>query len=163
MSPVEQNSSEYRFAQISKSLPRANAGLAVMMAKVLDAIELENLAPELTRKLESILGTGEAAESGVPVSIAAKLLNVSERTVRTWTSKGVLKKLGKSTPLLIKTRSLAEALHSVRLIRNAAGEDARLLRWWSEKQNFDELAGRLNEMNERVTLDLENLDEELFT
>jgi hypothetical protein len=160
---VVDNSPIYRFAQISKDLPRANAGLAVMMADALDAIELEKLTPEVTRKLESILGTGEAAESGVPVSIAAKLLNVSERTVRTWINKGVLKKLGRSTPLLIKTRSLAEALHSVRLIRNAAGEDTRLLRWWSERQNFDELASRLTKMDMRVTLDLENLDEELFT
>lgn len=159
---MERFSTLTSICKIPKELPRANTGLALIMAETLAALELKELSASVRKTLKSILDASYKAESGVPVSVAAKLLGISERTARSWLERGVLKKVTGATPIRVRGRSLAEALNAVRLIRTTEGQDARALRYWGENQRFETLKLRLEEMGARTELDVDNLDEELF-
>ena len=156
-------SASYSLCDIPAELPRANAGLAVIIAEAMAALELKGLTIPVRRAFDSILEASYSAESGVPASVAAKFLGISERTAREWVHRGVLKTVSGAAPIRIRGRSLAEALQAVRLIRAAEGQDTRALRYWGENQGFDTLALRLKEMDARTELDPDDLDEELFT
>lgn len=149
--------------KIPKDLPRANAGIAAIMAEAMAALELSDLPLSVIEALSSILAVGDAADTGVPVTAAAQLLEISDRTVRTWIKRGVLAKIAGSSPVRIQSQSLAKVLRAVRLLRWHEGTDARLLRYWGESENFEDLKARLSEMDQRTELDLNRLDEELFS
>jgi hypothetical protein len=68
-----------------------------------------------------------AALPGLPVSEAAKYLDVSEPTIRLWLDRGVLRKVPGFKPLLLERSSLRAAHRAVNDLR-ARGQDSDWLR-----------------------------------
>lgn len=121
-----------------------NIAVEVAMSRVahetnqaLDLIErietLESVAkslPEQDHRRSALLDLVEKDLAGAPAlrpRIAAQLLGLSEKTVRTWTNEGVLTRVdGLSSRLLLDARRVHEVLHLIADMRRA-GRTAGLL------------------------------------
>lgn len=97
-----------------------------------DVETLESVARTLPRaqatRLNKVALNILRAVAPVRASAAAKLLSISERTVRAWTAEGILAQARNtgSTRLLLDPEQLHEVLHIVRELREH-GHDRRLM------------------------------------
>jgi hypothetical protein len=161
--PMRRQAASHFMTEIPKPLPRANAGLAFDVADAFAALHVPEIPEEAAVYMQSIIDRADEAGTGVPVSAASKMLRVSERTVRIWINKHVLATLENAHPVLIRPRSLGEAIRAAAVLRSLGNKDSRLLRYWSEQREFGDLASRLRDIEDRRELDLDNLESELFS
>jgi hypothetical protein len=107
---------EYVIGQAVKELDELDAASSALQAGA-----IESAGGHLDRARGTVL----LLDVPVPVSLAATLLDVSERTVRDWIEAGILE-VASRRPLLLAFRSVAEArreLHELR--RQGAGANVR--------------------------------------
>jgi DNA-binding transcriptional MerR regulator len=95
---------------------------------LLDWVEtVEDVArtlPEDDERRARLLDVSNAAlqdEGTIRPVIAARLLGLSEKTIRTWASQGVLATAQRTPRLLLDPRSVHEISHIVRELRSLAG------------------------------------------
>ena len=148
---------------IPKDLPRANAAAAEEVATALDGLQVEGLPPAAAEAFKAIIAMADRIGPGVPVSVAARLLDVSEPTVRSWISKGVLDVREGVRPVAVSPRSLGEVLQTVRFLRETAADEPRMLDYLMERREWPDLAERLGELEEREELDPDKLEDQLFS
>lgn len=136
---------------------RDRASLA-LVADVVDAVASlsePGLPPLVRKRLGAIVERSARAGQGVPVSLAARLLAVSEPTVRAWIERGVLDVVEGAKPLAVTPKSLGEALIAATEVRGA-GRDERLLRrvldFLEDARTRRDLADRVEESDARVPL-----------
>lgn len=149
-------------SSISKDLPRANAIMAQDVADALEALDVAGLPRKAAVILLSIIDRADETRSGVPVSVASRLLGVSEPTVRTWIDRGVLAVCEGVRPVAITSKSLGAALRRVRVLRDSLAEDSRLLDYLADRREWPDVSSRLAELNQRVELDPNRIEEQLF-
>jgi hypothetical protein len=101
-------------------------------AAVADLIDLDvatndpSVSPQLRRRLTRMRQRREHEVPGVRVSVAAKMLGLSERTTRDWLDRGPLDAVPGAKPVRISTASLARVLPAVQGLREI-GQDRDLL------------------------------------
>jgi hypothetical protein len=86
-----------------------------------------SVSPELRRRLTLMRHRRERQVPGVRVSVAAKMLGLSERTARDWLARGPLDPVPGAKPARVSTVSLARVLPAVERFREL-GQDRELLR-----------------------------------
>ena len=96
-----------------------------------DLITLQQLAddeddPERRRSLDAVRDRLAARDRGVKVSEAARVLGLSQPTIRSWIEAGVLDAVPGATPVRVDVLSLASVKHAVDLLRQHA-DDRQLL------------------------------------
>lgn len=144
---------------------RAPVTMAVAAAEAVRAIEGQHSESELLESMREILRIIDTAQGvGVPVTLAARMLSVSQPTVRAWISKGVLDTIPGVKPLTVKPRSLGEVFAAVLEIRRL-GEDRGLLESvmhaLADRRTIEELAPRLGKRSDQPEVEVtdELLDE----
>ncbi|MDA8263016.1 MAG: hypothetical protein M0Z47_09315 [Actinomycetota bacterium] len=149
--------------RIPKDLPRANAAAAEEVAVALSGLQAPELPQEAADAFKAIIAMADRVRPGVPVSVAARLLEVSEPTVRKWISRGVLEIRAGVRPIAISPRSLGEVLSKVRFLRETAAEEPRMLDYLMERQEWPDLPKLLSGIEAELTqLDPERIEEQLF-
>ena len=109
------------------------ADISAAEAAVQDLIDLDvatrdpSVSPQLRRRLTLMRQRREQEVPGVRVSVAAKMLGLSERTTRDWLANGPLDPVPGAKPARVSTASLAAVLPAVETLR-ALGQDRELLR-----------------------------------
>ncbi len=98
-----------------------------------DLLALEALAaheddPERRRSLEIVRGHLVERDQGAKVSEAARVLGLSQPTIRAWIESGVLTKVADSSPVRIKVQSLATIKRAVDLLRQHRDDRHFLIR-----------------------------------
>lgn len=145
---------------------RASVALAVDVADAVLALGAAHVPAPVCGRLAAIIERADQTGQGVPVSVAAKVLDVTEPTARAWIERGALQVVPGSRPLAVTPRSLGEALAAAAQIRQV-GQDERLLRRildvLEDQRTRLELADRIEELNERVPIDPDRIAEELFS
>ena len=145
---------------------RANVALAADVANAVLALNNADLAPDVRKQMTAIIDRADQAGGGIPVSVAARVLDVTEPTVRSWTERGVLEAMAASRPLAVTPKSLGAALAAATTIRRVAGDERllrRLLDALDDQRTRQELAGRIDELDARVPIDADRVAEELFS
>jgi hypothetical protein len=144
---------------------RANVALAADVADAVLSLGDENVPAPVRKRLVAMIERADQTGQGVPVSVAAKVLDVAEPTARSWIERGVLHVVHGSRPAAVTTRSLGEALAAATSIRRV-GQDERLLRRMLEvlddQRTRHEVVARIDELGSRVPLDPGRVAEELF-
>ena len=139
--------------------------LAVDVADAVLALASGEVSGLAERHFVAIIERAEQVGAGVPVRVAARALDVTEPTVRTWIDRGVLRVVPDSKPVAVTPRSLGEALAATSTIRRI-GHDERLLRRLldviEDQRTRVELAGRIDELDARVSIDPTRIEEQLF-
>jgi len=108
-------------------------GASVAATAVQDLIDLDvathdpSVSPQLRRRLTLMRQRREQEVPGVRVSVAAKMLGLSERTTRDWLADGPLDPVPGAKPARVSTASLAIVLPAVEKLREL-GQDRDLLR-----------------------------------
>jgi DNA-binding transcriptional MerR regulator len=122
-----------------RSLSRYPVGVSLIAdvsaaeAAVQDLIDLDvarhdpSVSPQLKRRLTLMRQRREQEVPGVRVSVAAKMLGLSERTTRDWLADGPLDPVSGAKPARVSTASLAVVLPAVEKLREL-GQDRELLR-----------------------------------
>lgn len=128
---------------------RASVALAVDVADAVLALGAADVPAPVSRRLAAIVERADQTAQGVPVSVAAKVLDVTEPTARAWIGRGALQVVPGSRPLAVTPRSLGEALAAASQIREV-GQDERLLRrileMLDDQRTRVELTGRIEEL-----------------
>jgi len=102
-------------------------------AAVQDLIDLDaatqdpSVSPQLKRRLTLMRQRRVQGVPGVRVSVAAKMLGLSERTTRDWLAGGPLDPVSGAKPARVSTASLATVLPALQKVREL-GHDRELLR-----------------------------------
>lgn len=145
---------------------RASVALSVDVADAVLALGAANVPAPVCRRLAAIIERADQTGQGVPVSVAARVLDVTEPTARAWIERGALQIVPGSRPLAVTPRSLGEAMAAAAQIRRV-GQDERLLRRildvLDDQQTRLELADRIEEFHSRVPIDPDRVAEELFS
>lgn len=140
--------------------------LAADVADVVLALCSPDVPLAVRKQLMAIIDRADQAGGGVPVSVAARVLDVTEPTIRSWIERGALQVVADARPLAVTPRSLGEALAAAAQIRQV-GQDERLLRRvldvLEDQRTRLELADRVEELDARVPIDPERIAEELFS
>ena len=145
---------------------RATVALAADVADAVLALANVDVLPAVRKQLRAIIDRADQAGAGVPVSVAARVLDVTEPTVRSWIERGALTAVKESRPLGVTPRSLGEALAASAKIRQVGQDEPllrRLLDVLEDQRTRLELADRIDELDSRVPIDPERIDEELFS
>jgi len=103
--------------------------LRSLFKRVEDVEDVARTLPEDDERRAKLLAVSDdalAEEGTVRVAIAAKLLGLSDKTVRTWAAAGVLVIARRSPRLVLDVRSVHAVSHLVSELR-AAGQDRDLL------------------------------------
>jgi hypothetical protein len=144
---------------------RAQAALVANVADAAEALRVPALPRAARLHLLALVERADQIGTGVPVSLAARMLGVTMPTVRTWIARGVLEPVPEARPAVVTTRSLGEALAAASQIR-AAGKDERLLRRvvdeLADRRTRGELDDRIGELDTRTPIDPDRVAEELF-
>lgn len=98
----------------------SSARLAEYVAGLYEMAREAQRVAERTRA--GLLNQGVAAP-GLPVSVTAHLLGISEPTVRAWIKQGSLKVVRGEKPLLVDLASVAKAQRAVELLRERGEVD----------------------------------------
>jgi DNA-binding transcriptional MerR regulator len=98
-------------------------------------------ADERRRRLLSMSNATLAEEATIRPVIAARLLGLSEKTIRAWADQGVLAVSQRAPRLLLDVMSVHEVSHLIRELR-AVGRDRDLLDEVWHRLNDDTLADR---------------------
>lgn len=120
------------------------ADVSAAEAAVQDLIDLDvathdpSVSPQLKRRLTLMRQRREQEVPGVRVSVAAKMLGLSERTTRDWLAHGPLDPVPDAKPARVSTASLAEVLPAVEKLREL-GQDRELLRALIDKLEADRI------------------------
>ncbi len=145
---------------------RASVALAVDVADAVLALGDADVPVAVGRRLAAIIERADQTGQGVPVSVAAKVLDVTDPTARAWVERGALHVVPGSRPLAVTPRSLGEALAAAAQIRQV-GQDERLLRRILDRLEDQrarlELADRVEELDGRVPIDPDRIAQELFS
>ncbi len=145
---------------------RANVALAADVADAVLALADAGVPPRVRKRLTAIIERAEQTGQGVPVSVASKVLDVTEPTARSWIERGALKIVPGARPVAVTPRSLGEALAATTKIRQV-GQDERVLRRLldvlEDQRTRADLADRIDEVDSRVPIDPERIAEELFS
>jgi len=140
--------------------------LAVDVADAVLALGAADVPASVGRRLGAIIERADQTGQGVPVSVAAKALDVSEPTARSWIERGALQVVLRSRPLAVTPRSLGEALAAAAQVRQV-GQDERLLRRildaLEDQRTRLELTDRIDELDKRAPIDPDRIAEELFS
>lgn len=144
---------------------RAQAALVADVADASEALRVSAVPNSVRAHLLAMIERADQFGQGVPVSVAAQMLRVTEPTVRSWVVRGVLDPVPGARPAAVTTRSLGEVLAAASEIR-ATGADERLLRRvldeLEDRRTRLELAGRIAEMDTRQPIDPDRAADELF-
>jgi hypothetical protein len=145
---------------------RAGVALAVDVADAVLALGDAHVPASVCKRLTAIIERADQTGQGLPVSVAARALDMTEPTARSWIKRGALRAVPGSRPLAVTPRSLGEALAAAAQIREV-GQDERLLRRildvLDDQRTRQELAGRIDELDSRVPIDPDRIAEELFS
>jgi hypothetical protein len=145
---------------------RASVALAIDVADAVLALGDAHVPASVCRRLTSIIERADQTGQGVPVSVAAEVLAVTEPTARAWIERGALHVVPESRPLAVTPRSLGEALAATAHIRQV-GQDERLLRrvldLLEDQRTRVEFADRIDELETRVPIDTDRIAEQLFS
>lgn len=113
------------------------------------ALRDTHVPASVSRRLIAIIERADQAGQGVPVSVTARVLNVTEPTARAWIERGALHVVPGSRPLAVTPRSLGKALAAVMQIREV-GQDERLLRrvldHLEDQRTWMEVADRIGQL-----------------
>jgi hypothetical protein len=115
-----------------------------LFERVEEVEEVANSLPEADerrRRLLSVSNATLAEEATIRPVIAARLLGLSEKTIRAWADQGVLVVHQRAPRLLLDVMSVHEVSHLIRELR-AAGRDRDLLDEVWHRLNDDTLADR---------------------
>ena len=152
--------------QLRSDRHRANVALAVDVADAVLSLGDADVPPSVRTRLMAMIERADQTGQGVPVSVAARVLDVTEPTARSWIERGALRVVRGSRPVAVTTRSLGEALAASTKIRNV-GRDERLLRRVLEvlddQRTRSELVDRIDELGSRVPFDPDRIAEGLFS
>lgn len=144
---------------------RAQAALVADVADAAEALQVSAVPKAVRRHLLAVIERADELGRGVPVSVAAQMLRITQPTVRSWLARGVLEAVPSARPAAVTTRSLGEALAAASEIRTA-GADERLLRRvldeLEDRRTRVELADRLADLDSRRPIDPDRVAEELF-
>jgi hypothetical protein len=139
--------------------------VAIDVADAVLALTEPEVPASVRWRLAAIVERADEVTQGVPVSVAAKVLDVTEPTVRAWIGRGVLAAVHQSRPVAVTPRSLGEALAASSTIRRV-GQDERLLRRlldvMDDQRTRLELVGRIDELASRVRIDPDRIENQLF-
>jgi hypothetical protein len=145
---------------------RAQAALVADVADAVEALRVPSVPEPVRVRLIALIERADQVSSGVPVSVAASILRVSEPTVRSWIDRGALDLMPGVRPAAVTARSLGEAVAASSDIRTI-GKDERLLRRvldeLADRRTRAELADRLDELGGRKIIDPDRAAEELFS
>jgi DNA-binding transcriptional MerR regulator len=117
--------------------------------KIETIADAPNLSAVQRAELREVARQAVVESEPVRVAVAAQILSLSERSVRTWAKEGVLTPAGNgSSRLLLDPTRIHEVLHLVNDLR-ASGKDRNLLEsvWY--------------QLSDRALLDREDLQESL--
>lgn len=140
----------------------AAAALAANTADAVAALAVSGLPLAAQSRMQAIIARAESLRTGVPISVAAELLDVSQPTVRAWIKRGALDVVTNAQPTQVTTRSLGEALAAVSTIRSFEGKErvlSRTLEYLEDTQTRRSLAHRVSQLDSRRELSEEQLDE----
>jgi excisionase family DNA binding protein len=135
-----------------RNAANADVALAADVADALGAIDAlkDDALADAEDHLRRILVRAEGLHGrGVSVSEAARVLSVSEPTVRNWISRGALRTVDGSKPIRVSASSLGQARHTVDRLRQATDKGRLLPRALEQLQDArlrQELGGRLAQM-----------------
>lgn len=152
---------EYEEAQVRELFERVDA-----VAEVARVIEGDH--PGEAARLLTVSRNALSQASPVRVPIAARLLLVSDKTVRAWVNEGLLKPQSHRPRLLLDTERLHDVLQFVRELR-ARGKDRDLLtNLWQRLEDEalldrDDLAESLEQAREGLATPAMTLEEERST
>lgn len=135
------------------------------VADAVSALGERAVPSAVARYLLAIVAHAEEAGGGIPVSAAARLLDITQPTVRTWIRRGVLDVVPDAKPVSITPRSLGEALAASSTIRRIGQDERRLRRLLDaleDQRTRLELAGRIDELDSAVEIDPEHIAEQVF-
>lgn len=110
--------------------------------------DASNLNEDQRAELREVARQALAESDPVRVRIAARLLSLSEHSVRTWTKEGVLTPAAATSRLLLDPERLHDVIHLVRDLRSS-GRDRNLLE------------GVWSRLADQALLDREDLQESL--
>ncbi len=144
---------------------RASVALAVDVADAVLALGAAQVPAPVSRRLAAIIERADQTGQGVPVSVAARVLDVTEPTARSWIERGALRVVAGSRPLAVTPRSLGETLAAAAQIRQVGQERLlrRILDVLEDQGTRLELADRIQELDTRVPIDPDRIAEELFS
>lgn len=147
----------------AKPADRGSVTLVAVLAQASAASQTDDVA-EIRRRLMLILRMGHEAAIGVPVSVAAQQLALSQPTVRAWIDRGVLRTVPGQTPTRITADSLGEVLAVITDLRatHAKGPLAgRVVHALQDRRDRAALVGRFAELDKGdwVSVDFDDLDE----
>jgi DNA-binding transcriptional MerR regulator len=152
---------EHEEAQVRELFERVDAVVEV-------AHVIEGDHPGEAARLLTVSRNALSQASPVRVPIAARLLLVSDKTVRAWVNEGLLKPQSQRPRLLLDTEQLHDVLQFVRELR-ARGEDRDLLtKLWQRLEDEalldrDDLAESLEQTREGLATPAMTLEEERST
>ena len=145
---------------------RAQAALVADVADAAEALRVPKIPKPVRLRLIAMIKRADEVGTGVPVSVAARILRVTEPTVRSWMARGVLGRVADARPTTVTARSLGEALAATSEIR-AVGRDERLLRRvldeLEDRRTRAELGDRIHELQSRKMIDPDRVAEDLFS
>lgn len=152
-----------RMSADTKPADRGPAALAAVLAQVIAASRIDDLA-EVKRRLRLILRMGHDVALGVPVSVSARLLDVSQPTVRAWIGRGLLETIPEKTPTRVSADSLGEVLAAIAEIRSSNEQGplaGRVLQVLHDRRDRAELDDRAEELDRGAwtSVDFDDLDE----
>lgn len=145
---------------------RTQAALVADVADAAEALQVSAVPKAVRLRLLAVIERADEVGRGVPVSVAAQMLRVTQPTIRSWLARGVLEPVPEARPAAVTTRSLGEALAAASEVR-AAGTDERLLRRVldeiEDRRTRVEIADRLEELGSRRPIDPDRVADELFS
>lgn len=153
-------------AQVRSQRDRANLALVADVVDAIASLSEPGLPPPVRKRLAAIVDRSAHAGQGIPVSLAARLLEVSEPTVRAWIERGALDVVSGAKPLAVTPKSLGEALVAAAEIRET-GRDERPLRRvldaLEDRRTRRDLEDRIDQLDKRVPLHPDRVAEDLFS
>ncbi len=163
MAPPTTSATTSVLNRIQKDLPHANAAATEEVATALKALRVPELPQEAADAFKAIIAMAGCIRPGVPVSVAADLLDVSEPTVRAWISRGVLQPQEGVRPVRISPMSLGEVLDAVRFLRETSSEEPRMLAYLMDRREWPDVPELLSDLEgELAELDPGRVEEQLF-
>lgn len=148
-------------SQLRSHRQRAAIGIALNVADAVLALRDPDVPAAVRQRLRSIVDRAEQLGAAVPVTMAARLLGVTERAARVWVDRGVLTSVPGTRPPAVSARSLGEALAAAIVIRDVGRDEVVLrsvLHVLDDQRARQELAGRIEELDARLPLDDDHLE-----
>jgi predicted transcriptional regulator len=147
----------------ASALAAVDAADARAAVEALEALRQPGEVTVLAPLLRILARAKSLDDTGVPVSRAAELLDVSQPTVRAWIDRGALDAVPDSRPLQVTSSSLGEALAAVLTLREAGKKRhvlAEAVQILADRETRHDLEDRLAQLaaGDVVEVDVDDLE-----